>query len=207
MLAIVVPGTWSRDAGWHQPGAAWPAFMETQGVTLYRGADGRGPAWSGDMNGRPWRRWIGREDHGDWITGGIALYAWVVPPIAPHCRIAPEDTRIICHSHGLQVVLYACQLGLRVRSLVSIGSPVRADMRAVSVAARRNIGAWLHLHSDWSDRWQWLGAVGDGALGIQRRHPLADLNRALPGVGHSRILTDPKAFGIWPEVVDWLRAA
>lgn len=205
---VIVPGTWARDAAWHQPGSALTSYLESRGVAVHRGPDGRGPVWSGDVNGRPWRRWVGVEDHSDWITGGHALLTWIVPPLAPECRLPADDTYIVCHSHGLQVVLYACRFGLRVKRLVSIGSPVRADMLPVATLARPHIGEWLHLYSDQSDHWQWLGAIGDGALGVVRQHPLADVNWRVPGVGHSRILTDPDMFDrVWPAVVDWLRRA
>ena len=184
--------------------------MARLGVELHQ-FGGRPFAWTTDAAGwQFWRRWgIGNKtaDHRDWAAGGLALYAWIVPPLAPERRIPPAETRVICHSHGLQVVLYACMHGLQIDTLISIGSPVRQDMDLVTMAARLNIRRWLHVCSDRSDRMQWLGTLGDGALGIIRQHPLADVNHPLPSAGHSGVLHDPAWFGPWAEWVDWMRRA
>lgn len=62
-----------------------------------------------------------------------------------------------------------------------------------------------HFHSDRSDRWQWLGEIGDGRVGVVRRHPLADLNHDLMGAGHSGILNNPELFPAWRPALDIVR--
>lgn len=209
---LAIPGTWgwngSSDGQWHDPSSPWSAYMRGQGFEHLRGPDRRPFVWTTDVNGEQfWRRWFGKKPKiNDWQAGGHNLFAWLVPPLAPDRRQPPERTHLIAHSHGLQLVLFACADGLKVNTLISIGSPVRADMLEVARRARPNIGYWLHLHSDCSDRMQWLGELGDGALRIARAHPYADVNHALPKVGHSRILNDSHLFPvIWPGPLDIIR--
>lgn len=188
-----------QAGGWWQAGSDWLAYMA--GAHQCVPYNARRPfVWSTSLDGvRPFP-WSPRR-HLGWESAGHALYAYLQPPelggedngVAP----APRDTRIVCHSHGLQVVLYACAAGLRVQRLISVGSPVRDDMRSVADAARPQIRSWTHVHSDGSDRWQWMGALTDGALGIVRAHPLADSNLRIPKVGHTGILTQPSAFHWW----------
>jgi hypothetical protein len=98
------------------------------------------------------------------------------------------------------VVLYACaDHDLKVGTLISVGSPVRKDMMCVAKRARGNIGTWIHVHSDGSDRWQWFGELFDGHFGIVREHPLADRNDSVPGVGHGNLLRQPQHFHYWVD--------
>src|SRR5678815_5146950 len=99
----------------------------------------------------------------------------------------------------MAVVAYACAHGLRINRLLTMGSPVRQDMHAIYAQARPNIGHWLHLHSDRSDRTQWLGELFDGHLGIVRNQPFADVNLGVPAVAHSNLLNDPDLFHLWAE--------
>lgn len=209
---LAIPGTWgwngSSDGQWHDPSSPWSVYMRGQGFEHLRGPDRRPYVWTTDVNGQQfWRRLFGKKPKiNDWQAGGHNLYCWLVPPLAPDRRQPPEATHLIAHSHGLQVVLFACADGLKVHTLISIGSPVRADMLEVARRARPNIGFWLHLHSDHSDRMQWFGELGDGALRVVRAHPYADQNNALPNVGHSGILNDSRLFPvIWPGPLDIIR--
>lgn len=65
--------------------------------------------------------------------------------------------------------------------------------------ARANVRYWLHIHSDRSDRWQWLGTLFDGRLGIIRPAVLADRNDCIKNVGHSELLRNPQYFSLWLE--------
>jgi hypothetical protein len=196
MKTILVAGTdaWAETVAgrWYCPGSPYAAFLQAHAVEPVFGGDAAAPQpfiWSTDLDGLPFRR-----KHVQWSAGGAALaYFARTTPIA-----------IVAHSHGLQVVLYACaRYGLRIDRLISVSSPVRNDMAAVAAAARPNIGRWLHLHSDGSDRWQWFGELFDGHFGVVRAHPLADKNDAVPGVGHTGVLEDAANFHYWTER-DWL---
>ena len=68
-------------------------------------------------------------------------------------------------------------------------------MREVYDAARKNIKTWIHLYSDATDIWQFLGSLRPGRLlawmkgeSLTRRMKWADLNLKHPGVAHSALL-------------------
>jgi hypothetical protein len=127
--------------------------------------------------------------------------------VAPERKIPPNQLHIICHSHAAQVVAFAAADGLQINTLVTVGSPVRADLFEVYHRARSRIGFWWHFYSDRTDRWQWLGEIGDGRVGIVRRHPCADQNVGLAQVGHSQILNDMRLFPqVWPGPLDLIRS-
>ena len=210
---LAIAGTWawrgSSTGQWYDLASPWSAYMRGQGFEHLRGPDRRPFVWSTDVNGwQFWRRWVGQAaTTNDWQAAGHNLFAWLVPPLAPDRCQPPAMTHVIAHSHGLAPCLFACADGLKVNTLISIGSPVRADLLEVARRARPNIGYWVHLHSDASDRWQWLGEIGDGALGIVRAHPSADLNWAIPHVGHAQVLTDSRLFTrVWPQTLDIIRS-
>lgn len=190
---------------WWGPDGAFGLFM--QGHRFRHLGSNRPFVWTTDVNGhRPWRRWFGIGDpHFDWECAGENLNNYIRPYRDATDEYTPiADRRLIVHSHGLQPVLYACaQNDLKIHRLISVMSPVRADMLAVAEKARPNIGKWMHLHTDSSDRWQVLGGIGDGALGIVRRHPLADYNVRVKGVGHTGLLEDAALFKLWIEA-GWL---
>lgn len=212
---LAVPGTWSwrgTSAGqWYDQASSWSANLRVRGfdhLHLLRGG-GRPYVWTTDVNGQQfWRRWFGGAPKiNDWQAAGHNLYAYCVPPLAPDRRVPSSELHIVTHSHGLQPVLMACADGLRVNTLVSVGSPVRADMLEAARRARENIGFWWCYHSDHTDTMQWLGEIGDGMLGVVRAHPYADQKVSLPGVGHSRILTDPRLFAeAWAGPLDIIRS-
>lgn len=194
---------------WWCHGSPVLTFLHAAGFPLL--APGRPFVWSTDVNGwKFWRRLFRMQDkHHDWTAAGHGLYGYFRPIFDELDRYVPIAQRnLVVHSHGLQPALYACELGLRINTLISVMSPVRADMMAVAAAARPNIGYWEHVHAD-KDRFQWWGAVGDGAVGINRRHPLADRNTLVKGVGHAKLLRDPAAFTRWIDegILDRWRAA
>lgn len=202
---LLVPGTWQEPSDY----AAFHGFMRQQGFA-HLGAD-RPFAWSGDIGGmKLFRR------HSDWQAGGNAFYAYLCPPvfnweysagrwIDNHGQrpgyVPIADRRVVAHSHGGNVVAYACAAGLKVSLLVTVGTPVRRDMAAVWEQARPNIGYWLHLFesSYKANLMQLLGSLFDGRLGVVWRHPLADCNIDVPGIGHSGVLTRPELFRLWHE--------
>lgn len=204
---VLVAGTnsWNPDERapeWNEPGSPFVKFMQERGVSFVM-PEGRVFTWSTELGGVG----FGRSDLRVWHAAGLNLYGYVVPPLCPDRRIPPEETVILAHSHGLQVALFAFAHGLKGR-LVSVGGPVRKDMEPIARAARKNISSWLHLHNDFKDLWQVAGALFDGHVGIVRRHPLADMNDAMPG-GHSAVLCDPGRFPLWIERswIFWLREA
>jgi hypothetical protein len=208
-----VPGThgWRGQltGEWWCPDSEFWDFLRARGFRPIGGMS-YPFAWSTDLNGhRFWRRLLGSNDwHSDWEAGGRALYYYLRPYNDLDDRYTPIDERnIVAHSHGLQVVLKACAMGLKINSLISVMSPVREDMRADAMLARPNIARWLCLHSDHSDATQRRGSWFDGALGVVRAHPLADRAVSMPGMGHSKVIRDPECFDLWDEkgCIHWLR--
>lgn len=201
MRWLPIQGTWGWGRGsdhrWWQNGSPFVAFLAERGFTLL-GADDPF-VWTTDLNGV----WFG-DKHIDWQCGGINLRQYIKPPLHAVSVNADDyvpfaDRNLITHSHGLQPVLYAAAAGLRIRTLVSVTGPVRDDMMAVAEKARPNIGRWIHLCSDHSDRIQTLGALLDGRFGIVREHPLADQNVPIAGVGHSGLLENQAHFHYWTD--------
>lgn len=196
MKAVLVAGThdWSDDrTGWYAPGSSFVDLLQSQGITPVF-ADGRPYTWSTALGGVG----FGNRDLAGWEAAGINLLAYCVPPLCPSYRIPGDDLLVITHSHGLQVALFAFAHGLKGR-LIDVSGPVRKDMEMITRLALPNIRHWLHIHSDRSDTWQWLGELFDGKLGIVRQHWAADRNDCVPKVGHSDLLRDPAQFRHWIE--------
>jgi hypothetical protein len=144
--------------------------------------------WDTDISGVFWKK-----GHRDWMAAGANFLRHFEFQDVPM-----EARNAIPHSHGLQVVLHACAQGLKLRNVVSVCGPVRKDMMKVAEAARPNIGHWLAI-SDPKDRTQQKGEWFDGSLVYQHKHPLADVNDVIPGIGHSNVLYDPSYFHFWAE--------
>jgi hypothetical protein len=190
----------SPDAAWSSPKSDLSKCLARYGLVNIADSAALPFDWSDDLD-------FTAGNHHDWIAGGAALFAYLVPPLHPQDAWPPAETVIITHSHGLQVALYAAALGLKIDRLLDIAGPVRADMLATARKAKPNIRRWTHVHSDSSDKMQWLGEFLDGHLGIVRTHPVADLNVGVPKVGHSGLLRDPKYFDLWliDGFIDFLR--
>jgi len=185
---ILVPGTHAWDGfrkDWYSPGAPFHDFIPT--VPGHELVCPDAPfVWSSRLGGVG----FGDDDLVVYHAAGVNLYHYAVPPRCPDKMIAPEDLVVISHSHGLQVVLYAAARGLKIDLLIDISGPVRADMFVTATKAKLNIKRWVHLYGGRKDRWQWLGGLFDGNVGIVRKHPLAE-NLEVPKADHSMVTRDP----------------
>lgn len=196
MSVILVAGTnsWDNDGAvdWYVPGHAFETMLKANGVEVV--SDGDLPfIWSTDADG------VLGDRNVDWAAGGAALSYFA------RMKGVDKGVDVIAHSHGLHVVLYAvAKFGLKVNTLISMGSPIRKDMLKLAKQARLNIKMWVHVHSDGSDRWQWLGELFDGHFGIVREHALADRNDFVKKVGHSELLRDPLEYHYWKDK-GWLK--
>lgn len=199
---ILMPGTWSykglfsSKGQWYHPDSFLPVYISAYGLRVLVDARGRGFIWDGGLEGlRFWRPLLGMEpDLQEWEIAGANFYDRQLPiTVDPQYHMRGCDTNVWCHSHGINPVLVAAALGLRINTLVSFGSPIRKDViEKYGAEARRNIGFHLHYWSA-GDSTQVLGGIGDGDWGVRRRYPLADQNVKLPDeAGHSGILYDPK---------------
>lgn len=186
---ILVPGTHSWDGkhpDWYSPGQHFNYFISH--LPGFQLASPEEPfVWDTRLGGVG----LGQADLLVYQAAGINLWYFAVPPLCPEKRIPPDQLVVISHSHGLQPVLYAAAAGLKIDLFVDVSGPVRHDMMPVAAAARPNIRRWVHLYGGHRDRWQWLGELFDGHLGIVRDHPLANENIKVPGADHSEILREP----------------
>lgn len=191
---VPVAGTWAsrRTGEWSEVSSPFSGFLQQHGCANLCAKADVPFEWTTNLDLFPPR-------HDDWKAGGAALFYFIVPPLHPEFRVPPEETVVITHSHGLQVALYAAAMGLKIDRLIDVAGPVRKDMMDVAKTARPNIRRWLHLHSDFSDRMQWLGELFDGHFGIVREHPLADENDGVRKVGHGGLLRDPNDFHFWGD--------
>lgn len=215
---LPVAGTWGLFHGptpddptaWHRPppGSKFGAYMARQGFCLLN------PdvpfLWSTALDGVrlpiPGRR----PSWPHWEAGAAAFYYYSRMPSGDHPLAPSHDTyvplllRIIfAHSHALQLVLIACaRYKLKVRALVSIGSPIReGDFVDIAAAARPHIGYWAHFYAP-GDRWQMAGSLLDGRLGFSREAlyvkdgvvvAQADRNIAVPrAAGHTGLIEDER---------------
>ena len=187
----LVGGTWSFDGEdrheWWQYDSAFAAFLKAHGLNPSHPVPF---IWSSDIDGGFRWPWTKRKFR-DWESAGYAL-AYYLDDVPPERRL------VIAHSHGGQVALFAASQGTRIAQLVTVGTPVRRDMREVRALARPNIKHWLHVHVK-ADRMQRLGELFDGHLGIHREFEEADVNAHVDDrkVGHSGVLTRAEYFRLW----------
>jgi pimeloyl-ACP methyl ester carboxylesterase len=211
---LPIHGTWGADFDgaasglpqWWQAGSPFTAFMRERGLdaTYFEPF-----VWSGDVAGiarlLPWN-WFRAPGSRDWEAAARALCYHQEPR---KCPVPFAERNYIAHSHGGQVALLAAASGLKIRRLVTVSTPVREDMRRTIELARPNIERWWHLYDPrpLSDRFQVLGELGDGRVGWRRAFVKADRNIAVPGVGHSGLLCEPRCFSQWAQrgLLDFLR--
>lgn len=175
----LVEGTWGGP--WAEPGSMCSKELVADGFApdVFEG-------WTENVDGVP--NILASGKHRDWIAGGYAL---------GYCLDGLDyfDRRILCHSYGLNVVLYMLErVGLPIYRLVSVCSPNREDMQHVADVAVGKIGRWRHVYSHGGDKWQRIGALtaGIGALWHRPEYKWqqAHENVEVHGIGHSKILND-----------------
>ena len=186
---IPIPGTdaWDEDENnyqWYERGSAWTNNMSAQKLVLH--AVGHLP-WSTSLDGIPTRR-------------GHVIWKGAAKHLICHCERVPfEQRNFVAHSHGGQVVFHALAYGLRIRNLITVGTPVRADMEQYILAGLGNVDYWHHICDSSTDRVSFLGALFDGKFRLRGKwtFDLANSFDDIKGVGHSKILNDPKDIQLW----------
>jgi hypothetical protein len=199
---ICVHGTWGADFEntsdqWWEYGSPFCLYLGKAGFnTVVCDEEFQ---WSGNADGLarlwPWN-WFRTPEQRTWKAGGRALGYYLK-------GIDYADRNILAHSHGGQVALLAAARGVKMRRLITIGTPVRKDMQGTVEKARPNIHRWLHIIDPRDDDIQIYGGIGDGELGVNRLFTHADVIGTMAG-GHSSILNDPKRFDLWRSR-GWLR--
>lgn len=208
VLYTSIGGTWSwADIGteqWWHPASTFSLYL--MAFRLFPLRPRRPFRWSTRVGGwQFWRRLFGQKDdadHIDWKAAGYALLDHLDHPDAP---TALEHRNVLAHSYGGNVVFYACAEGLKLRTLITFGTPVRADMIPVVRRARPNIGRWIHVIDMGNDDWNRRGNFGDGKVDLpwnpkeqwldpETKTDLADHTDDVDGIAHSRVLNEPRLF-------------
>lgn len=201
-IYIPVHGTWAIDEGelaWWKAKSEFSQYARRFNMFQFASATGHPFYWTSDLNGVSYNFLSKNQKKTDWLSGGYALIYYLQNTL-------PHERNIIAHSHGLQVVLFACAHGLKINNLISVCSPIRDDMNLISTIARPNIKNWLHIY-DSSDRIQFLGQFGDGRLFGSRTSKFADENQRLAGINHSDVLKVGAQMDLWSKYgwFDFLR--
>lgn len=105
-LTIIVHGTFAATSIWWQPGSAFWSHINNITQNVYSGSN-------------PFC-WTGNNNHKDRVIGAQNLISW--------CKKHTfKEIDIIAHSHGGNVCLYASSLGLKIRKLILLGTPIRLE--------------------------------------------------------------------------------
>ena len=195
---VFVEGTWGGT--WARARSPFSKMLREHNF-----APMRFQGWSKNVSGVP--NILSRQKHSDWIAGGYALGYFLL-------GLDYMDRNIICHSHGLNPVLYCCvRMGVPIRRVVSICSPVRKDMRVQATGAiHKYIEQWRHVSSHDGDWMQRFGEFFDGEwapFGVRKweiPHAPNLTNLCIPNIGHSKIF-EPEFLNLWSDdgLLDFLR--
>lgn len=213
---VLIGGTWSWDgfatAGqWYQAGSPAIADLERRGYDVL--SKDHPLIWRTGLDGL-----VGSND--TWAAAGYTVSIYCDPVLDGPCSkalVPSEDIILWMHSHAWQAGLYACAptplgAGLRIRGAVTFGSPIRDDMAPIAEAAFKsgNIPWWVHIRSDWTDKWQVLGEALDGHFGWERNAIYRRDGKVVakgytlhfPGVGHSELVNNPAAHPKETAIID-----
>lgn len=186
---IPIGGTWSWDEDenhyqWWERGSTLTRQLSGLGLVLHA----RNPfEWSTDIDGD-----LFHKNKTVWKAAGKHLACHVE-------RVPLEERNMICHSHGGQVLFYCAYYGVKFNHVITVGTPVRNDMKAIVMAAKPNLGYWHHIMDSKTDWMAVAGGIFDGGFGIRHDFDQADSRSDIKGIGHSAILNDEKAMHYWED--------
>lgn len=179
---------------WWEDGSTFVKYLHRLNLALLRPQNQY--KWSTELDGLPL---IQPAKHTTWKGAAFHLIDYFENP---HYSEPIYNRNLVAHSHAGQVVFYACMMGLRINSLITVGTPVRNDMERAVAHARANINYWLHIYDSKSDWTAVFGALCDGRLRVKHKFDSADRNDDIRGIGHSAILTDPAKIRMWSQEID-----
>src|SRR5574339_654723 len=114
---ITVAGTSGATAqgDWYLPDSDFSKFLEEHGCIQLELNPLKRYMWSTALDGVD-------ANNSTWDAAGRALAHYIAPPLLDKSLVAPQDTYIIAHSHGGNVVAYACgKYGLKINGLITVG--------------------------------------------------------------------------------------
>ena len=105
-MTIVVHGAFAAGDSWWRPTGVFGRYIHSMTGNLYQGSD--------------YYRWSGGGFHPARVEAARQLVEWV--------RLHPADELdIISHSHGGNICFLATQMGIKVRKLISLATPICLD--------------------------------------------------------------------------------
>ncbi len=196
-----VSGTWgwatdaSPDLDWWQFGSAFNRYVEARNTIMSR--PNNPFRWTTNLNGTWVSKidWLGKlfnrdKNNRDWDASGWSFKEY-------QSGVPYYSRATISHSHGFQVVMYACgKYKLTLPLLVTFGAPVRSDLKELYSKAREHIKYWIHIY-DPEDAIQWAGLLFDKDISNTPQCDLADLNIPIPSSNHSHLLKNPDFFHLY----------
>lgn len=188
-LPVHGTGGLNRAEDWWRDGSLFCKMAEENGLTCL---DPEDPFfWSGKVDGFSFLSAITlgffNDPHETWIGDGLQLRKRLR-------AMQLEDRNLILHSHALQVAAYA---NYPVNNIISVGSPIRADLSKHYEALRNNCNRWMHIYDRNFDKMAILGQLGDSRWFGSRNNPYAHENVKLADIDHSKILHDPALITLW----------
>jgi len=189
---VTIAGTFGANKhDWFLPDSNLSQFFLQNGCEQLETNPLKRYMWSTEIDGV-------NADNNTWDAAGRALAHYIAPPLLDKSLLKPEETYIIAHSHGGNVVAYAAgKYGLKINGLITVGTPIRKDLNGIYKDASANISRHLHLFAGWRDYWQVFGGLFDGRWGIHRKHPYATRNEKVPNADHGSVLRDTSQFHFW----------
>jgi hypothetical protein len=199
-----VAGTWgwseSEDGvyDWWEYGSEFNKFCYERNTILVR--PNNPFIWSTNLDGTFLGRWewVGKllnhsKGNRNWDAAGWAFSQY-------QSTISYWSRPVISHSHGFQVVAYACgKYNLKIPLLVTFGAPIRSDLKELYCKARNNIKHWIHIYDPNDDIIQWLGMLFDNDIANIPDCELADVRLRIPNSQHSNLLKNPDYFSLLDE--------
>lgn len=184
MYYIPIAGTGGYLDEWFTDDSVFTNTLRARNFIPIRGGDSRPFRWDGVING------LG--DHQEaWKAGADSLFYFI--------RDLPyANMNLIAHSHGGQLALTLASQGVKIRSLITVGTPYRYDVPVDR--AEKFIEYHQHIYDVKFDIIQWLGSLGDGKISNERRFLFPNvINYGLQNIKHSRILREEKYIKYWNE--------
>ena len=192
MHVCFVQGTHGDDDAWWRPGIdGFVSFHDAVKDAGHTVVNGRPFEWDCQLGG------VGFTDRDlkGWRYAGLHLWDRLDPSLCRMRRVDPATLCIIAHSHGRQVVKYACHMGLQAATVIFVAGPVRKDVDAATRGWDVNVGRVVTLNGAWWRDWiQRLGGVFDGKLRLSRDDDEADHAETFADADHGSLLRNPAQY-------------
>lgn len=176
MNYIPIAGTGGYRDTWVREDSEFGRMMTAAGCLSLRVGD-RNFRWSGALDGID-------SSNNDWEAYADALFYF-------SRQFAYEDLNYVAHSHAGQIVLLLAASGFKIRTLTTVGTPIRPEIPLAK--AEDAIGFHQHICDKSFDLMGFLGGFRFGRFDLFRARQFPDprvRNITVEGISHSKILVD-----------------